>query len=190
MKTLTNFGLYFLVATFISCGSNVNTSNVSKVNTKSNKVYKQSEIGYNGNLTETMYNKIKERMSDALMEEIPSDKTIIVHFNQNAPNCLAGNESSKSFLKRTEHKMNWSAELCKLHNAVDFFVYTSDAFHKDYFKTNSAFKVDPGFFYNQVFTEHKNCAGVLIIKPNGSFHKYYGENYSEDVIGYFNQFNN
>lgn len=190
MKTLAYFVLFFLITTSISCGTKVMSSNGSKVNFRPNQVYKQTEIGYNGNLNQTMYFEVKDRMSSALQEEIPSEKTIIVHFNQNAPNCLGVNESPESFQKITENKMNWSSELCTRYNAVDYFVYTSNAFHNDYFKKNSVFKIDTGFFSEEVFTEHQNCAAVIIIKPNGSFHKYYGEDYFEDVSGFLNQFDN
>ncbi len=43
------------------------------------------------------------------------------------------------------------------------------------------FILDSGFFYENVFTEHQNCEAFLIIKPNGDFHKFYGEDYYTEV---------
>ena len=47
------------------------------------------------------------------------------------------------------------------------------------------FIIDSGFFYENVFTEHQNCAGFLIIKPNGDFYKQYGEDYYSEVKAFF-----
>ena len=50
-------------------------------------------------------------------------------------------------------------------------------FFRDDFSESPSFVADNGFFYNIVFTEHNICKGFFILKPNGHFYKYYGEDY-------------
>lgn len=42
------------------------------------------------------------------------------------------------------------------------------------------------FLLNRFFREEKTCYGVVLIHKNGSYQKFLGEYYQEDVVNLFN----
>jgi hypothetical protein len=48
------------------------------------------------------------------------------------------------------------------------------------------FIMDSGFFSNNIFTEREMCSAFIIIKPNGKFFKYYGEDYNTKIKDFLN----
>ena len=77
--------------------------------------------------------------------------------------------------------------MSKEHNAIYFFVYTKDAFHKDSHQNDKRFILDHGYLHKTIFTEHKNCKGIFVLKPNGEFLKYYGEDNYMDADAFLKE---
>lgn len=178
---------FLLIALFISCGSSKTSSAGYEVNTEVNSKYRESMNAYDGNLNDTEYRKIIDNLETALQAKIPKDKAVLVNFNQKAPNCITFGRSRSIAKKVTENRIRISSDITTQNNAIDFFVYTEDAFHKEIFEKKPEFMLDSGFFHENVFTEQEHCAAFLIIKPNGDFYKYYGEDYYSHVKGFLEQ---
>ena len=143
-----------------------------KVNTNFNSKYRKSKEFFTGNINKSNYKtfiRILERELDTI---IPNGKSIMINFNQRATNCHFANADITNV---TNKRIQTSSIMSKEHNAVYFFVYTKDAFHKDQHQKDKRFILDRGYFHRSVFTEHKNCKGIFVLKPNGEFLRYYGE---------------
>ncbi len=182
MNKIFKKGFYFIIITFlVSCGTNKMTINNTEVNTYPNSEYKKSRKSYSGALNKYEYNELIKKLETELKSTIPFGKSILVNFNQKAPNCISVRFSEESNYQVAKNRISISSRMSSNNNAIDFFVYTKDSFNKDIYEKLTEFKLDSGFFYDEVFTEHQNCAGFFIIKPDGTFYKYYGEDYYSDV---------
>ena len=164
----------------ISCGTNKDI-NSTKVNTYPNSKYKKSRTAYSGTLNKTEYDELIKKLETELKTTFPADKSILINFNQKAPNCINVRFSEKDNQQMTNNRIRISSRMSSNYNAIDFFVYAKDSYNKEIYEQMTEFIVDSEFFYDNVFTEHKNCAGFLIIKPNGDFYKQYGEDYYSEV---------
>jgi len=159
----------------ISCGTN------KGVNTQPNSKYKNSEKAYSGTLNNTDYNELIKKLETELTTTIPDDKSILVNFSQKAPNCISVRFSEKDNKQMVNKGIRISSRISSNNNAIDFFVYTQDSYNKETYKKMTEYILDSGFFYKNVFTEHQNCKAFIVIKPNGDFYKYYGEDYYTKV---------
>ncbi|MCV6630325.1 MAG: hypothetical protein OIF50_10785 [Flavobacteriaceae bacterium] len=164
----------------VSCGTTKGIED-SKINTAYNEAYKKSIRSYFGTLSKTDYDNIIKNLEKEWQTTLPSDKSILVHYIQNAPNCIEAGYDKRRIQSATEKGMRLSAQMCVDYNAVDFFVYAKDTYHQEYYQQMDGFRLDSGFFYEHIFTDHQNCAAFLVIKPNGDFYKYYGEDYYSQV---------
>lgn len=169
------------IVTLVSCGTNQKTIIESDVNTESNRKYHKSRKGYSGKLNNPEYQEMKGQIERELNETIPEGKSILINYEQRAPNCISLSYNDEEFSRITDKKIQFSESISSDNNAVDFFVYTNDSFHKDLHQERKEFILDSGFFYNEVFTKHKHCSAFLILKPNGTYLKFYGEDYYSQV---------
>ena len=185
MNKIFKKGAYFIFFIILtSCGTNKDI-NKPKVNTYLNSKYKKSRTNDFGKLNKTEYNELIKKLEVELKTKFPNDKSILVNYNQNAPNCISvrfGEENNRQVAK---NKISISSRISSNYNAIDFFVYTNDSYNREIYELMPEFIKDSGFFYENVFTEHQNCAGFLIIKPNGEFYKQYGEDYYSKVKAFF-----
>ncbi|TYB75860.1 hypothetical protein [Bizionia myxarmorum] len=173
--------LLLSIISIISCGTNKISTENTKVNTAPNSKYKNTIKAYSGTLSISEYKELIKKLEIELKTAIPENTSILVNFNQKAPNCIAVGLSEGTNHQVIINRLRISERMSSDNNAVDFFVYTKDAYLNEAYQVNPAFTLDSGFFYNEVFPEHQNCAGFLIIKPNGAFYKYYGEDYFTEV---------
>ena len=81
----------------------------------------------------------------------------------------------------TDNGLRISNEISAKNNAIDFFVFIKDSYNNAILSTREQFILDKGFFHNKVFTLHENCKDFFILKPDGEFMKYYGEDYYTEV---------
>ena len=169
--------LFYITVTFTvtSCVSQKTTNRNSIINTKYNEEYIASTKTLVGKLDESQYAKITTVLAKELNTVLSKDKAILINYSQKAPNCITEGHSKKNDLLVSVNGIRLSNEISKKYNAADFFVYAADTFVKDLRQEN--FILDTGFFYNNVFTLHENCKAFFILKPNGDFMKYYGEDY-------------
>ena len=175
--------LIFLIL-LISCGTNKVVNN-TKVNTYPNSKYKKSRNTYSGTLNKVEYDELIKQLEIELKTTFLSDKSILINYNQKAPNCINARFSEKENKQVANNRIRISSRMSSNYNAIDFFVYTKDSYNKEVYEQMTEFIIDSGFFYENVFTEHQNCAGFLIIKPNGDFYKQYGEDYYSEVKAFF-----
>ncbi len=185
MNKILKKGAYFIFLILItSCGTNKDVNN-TKVNTYPNSKYKKSRKAYSGTLNKTEYDELIKKLEVELKTTFPTGKTILINYNQKAPNCINARFSDKDNRQVANNRISISSRMSFSYNAIDFFVYTKDSYNKEIYEQMTEFVMDSGFFYENVFTEHQNCAGFLIIKPNGEFYKHYGEDYYSEVKAFF-----
>ncbi|MBP8791589.1 MAG: hypothetical protein KBE41_08590 [Lutibacter sp.] len=182
MNSILKKGVYFISIIFlVSCGTNKITTENKDVNTQPNSKYKESRKSYFGKLNNSEYIEMTKILETELKTKIPSNKSILVNFSQKAPNCISVGNSAKGNMQVTKNSIRISSRISSNNNTIDFFVYTEDSFNKEIYEQMTEFILDSGFFYENVFTEHQNCEAFLIIKPNGDFYKFYGEDYYTEV---------
>lgn len=186
MKIILKKGTYFfIIMTILSCNSKKILINNIEVNTYPNTEYKKSKEIFIGTLKKNEYDELVKRLETELKTSLPKDKSILINYNQRAPNCISTRFSEKVNKQIAINRVRISSRMSTNYNAIDFFVYTKDSFDKEIYEQMTEFNIDSGFFYETVFTEHENCAGFLIIKPNGDFYKRYGEDYYSEVKDFF-----
>jgi hypothetical protein len=181
LKIVTFFvGLMVL----ISCTASKD-ANYKKVNTKVNSEYKRSITSHSGTLTKTEYDELIRYLEVELKTTIPKDSSIFINYNQNAPNCMSARLSKEYNLIRAKNTVSISLKMSSDYNAISFFVYTDEAYFKEVYEQIPEFVLDSGFFYKNIFTEHQNCSGYIIIKPSGEFYKQYGEDHYSIAKAFF-----
>ena len=182
MNKILKKGAYFIsFILIISCGINKVATENKDVNTQPNSKYKKSRKAYSGTLNSSEYKELIKNLEVELKAAIPKDKTILINFSQKAPNCISVRFSEEDNKQVTNNRIRNSSIISSNNNTIDFFVYTKDSFKKEIYKKRTEFILDSGFFYENVFTKHQNCEAFFIVKPNGDFYKYYGEDYYTEV---------
>ncbi|MFK5981515.1 MAG: hypothetical protein QM499_01275 [Flavobacteriaceae bacterium] len=120
---------------------------------------------------------MKRHLEKELNTKIQEGKSILINYRQKARNCISLSLSNSNFSKFTNRGIKISSRISAENNTSDYFVYEKNAFYKNLYKEKQNFKLDSGFFYNNIFTLHETCDAFFIIKPNGNFLKYYGGDY-------------
>lgn len=178
LKKVTYFITIILV---VSCATNKVTTNTTEVNTNLNSKYRKSRKAYTGTLNKSEYDELIKMLTIELETTMPTDKAILINYNQKAPNCITFRLNEYDYEQITINGIRISSQMSSDHDAIDFFVYTKDSFYKEIYERVTEYILDSGFFYENIFTEHQNCEAFIIIKPNGAFLKYYGEDYYSKV---------
>jgi hypothetical protein len=175
--------IFFIAVVFMttSCGNIKSTKTESNINTKFNTEYKKSRKTFYGELSEKESNEIRKIIENELNSKVPDGKSILINFSQKGSNCISTGLNNKDAATVINNGIQISSRISMNNNTIDFFVYTADVFHKDVHQTKANFKLDSGFFYNNIFTLHENCEAFFILKPNGQFMKFYGEDYFSEV---------
>lgn len=175
--------LLYSISTFfiISCSSINKVNSSSKINTMLNEKYKNSRSSFYGKLNASEYIEMINELSKELKVKLSRSKAVLINYNQNAPNCILKRFDKNTVSGVTDNKIRISSRICENNNTVDFFVYSDNVFNKKLYQTKNNFKLDSGFFYNNIFVIHENCAAFFILKPDGNFMKYYGEDYYSEV---------
>jgi hypothetical protein len=178
---MTNYFKILLISTMIlmlnSCGTHSN----SEINTKPNAQYKKSRKSFSGTLNKIEYDKLVNDLERELNTKIPEGKSILIHYSQKAPNCIDVTFSQEDISNITINVVRISTRISSKNNAISYFVYSENTFHKDYYKQIDNYALDSGYFYNNIFTLHETCSAFFIIKPNGDFLKHYGSDYFTEV---------
>lgn len=165
-----------------------NLFNGKKINTNPlNNEYKNSQKFFYGELNPKDYADFKLLLEKELETEIVQEKSIFINFEQAASNCslLMG---SKSYLRQYHNSViRISNRISKENNAVDFFIYDSNSFLKIYTEENTNYKVDKGYFANEIFTLKENCEAFFILKPNGKYMICYGTDSFSYALNFLEQ---
>lgn len=174
----------FIAINLISCGMNKETGSDSKINTKPNRKYIKSRQAFEGKLDDNEYTAVLAKLSEELNTNLDSSKTILIHYHQKAPNCISMKFDQSNFSTFVDRSIATSSRVSENTNMTDFFVYAPNAYFNDLLESKSDFILDSGFFYNNIFTIHENCRAFFILKPNGNFLKYYGEDYYSEIYNF------
>jgi hypothetical protein len=174
--------LLFLITNLIAAQK----ANGVKINTVANSEYEKSRKVFKGKILEENFIQIRELIAKELKTEIPKDKTILINYFQFGKNCIDYGfpNEEKDFEDTIKNCIRLSKDICQKNNAIDFFVYSKNALLKNALEKQENFILDSGFFAKNIFTLQENCKAFLILKPNGDFIKYYGEDYYSEVEKY------
>ncbi|NGY35915.1 hypothetical protein FQU23_000115 [Flavobacterium sp. XN-5] len=174
--------IFYMILILISasCISQTTTSPTTVLNSVLNKQYIESRKSFKGKLNPQQFQEIRSLIIKELNAEIPADKSILINYSQRAPNCLSLNINNISF-SGFDRSIEISKRISKKYNTIDFFVFSEDVVNKEIYEEQKDFIKDSGFFYDNVFTLHENCEAFFILKSNGDFMKYYGEDYYSKV---------
>jgi len=183
MKNIFNLLLYLVFCIPpTSCSiQKKNTENQSSINSSINEGYNKSNKIFTGTLNDTEYNDILKILEVELNTLIPDGKSILINYGQKAPNCILFGKKERVQSKVVDNGIAISSRISSSHNAVDFFVYQKNSYFEEIFQTKKEYKLDSGFFHDNIFTLHENCSAFFLLKPNGDFLKYYGEDYFSEV---------
>lgn len=150
-------------------------------NTKLNQQQLKSRKSFVGKLNTKEYKELRNHLLNTLQIDAPEETTLVVHFFQKGINCLEYGLHEETGIHIINNVITISDRMSMQYNAKDFFVYTSDALNKNRFEEHEKFILDSGFFNNEIFTLKENCRAFFILKPDGSYMKYYGSDYFSEV---------
>lgn len=183
MNYILKAGCLLIGFLFISCGSQENIK-TNKVNTSFDSNYKESRKTFEGDLNGQEYELLKTKIEKELNVKIPQGKSILIHYRQYGSNCFLKGKGRKLKSKVMKNVFNNSAKIRTTYNVKDFFIYSNDALNKEYYEGVKEFQLDSGFFKELLFTLEENCSAFFVLKPNGEFLKYYGEDYTTEIINF------
>lgn len=179
---LLNVLIIFLVSSCKSSKDKLTREQLRVVNSSYNKKYKESKTDIiQGKLDNEKYilllNSIENEGAVSLDYKLP----VIIHFKQFGKNCIAasGRISKQEFYENNfiENYKN----LASSYDAQNLFIYTEDWLFSEIFKKIKKYKLDTGFFKNQIFKSRANCSAFFVILPSGEFYQYYGEDYFSKI---------
>jgi|SRR5699024_2781088 len=173
------FFFFALMIFFWSCSAQ--NLKEEKINTKANKAYSASVKSFTGKLNQTEYQEIRKRIETELNTEIPEGKSILINYFQNGKNCIGYGFSEESFKNTINNSQKISDRISKKYHTKDYFVYSSTAINKEKIENQQDFILDTGFFQQEIFTLQENCKAFYILKSNGEFMTFYGEDYYSEV---------
>lgn len=169
--------LCFLSITLVSCKSSKNAKNDAGVNSEFNQQYIDSRGALTGTLIDAEYKLFKDQLKKELAITIPESKSILINYRQKSNNCLGVGFKKSDVIGHIENAKEISGRLSATYNMANYFVFTEDAHYADLYSKRVNYKKDPGYFKDRIFTSNQNCSAFLLVKPNGKFMKYYGEDY-------------
>ncbi|SEA08221.1 hypothetical protein [Psychroflexus halocasei] len=176
MKNIINSLFYSVIFIFLaSCSSKKVVHGDMEINAAFNSEYAENMIAYEGQLSKNEFRSLKKKFEKELNVEIPNGKTIHIHYSQKAPNCHLMQMDKENFEDVIGNIIRITNNFTSHNDAVNLLIYHKDMFYNDIFERKAEYYLDTGFFYDNVFTDHKVCQAFMIIKPNGKFYKRHGE---------------
>ncbi|MFV0211951.1 hypothetical protein OBK22_09140 [Empedobacter falsenii] len=175
----------YLIISIINCTFGFAQNSIgSKINTKINNDFISSIKSFVGKLNPEEYKETRKEILKELKVEIPEEKAILIHFYQYGVNCYEYGLKERNALGVIQNTIKISSKISKENNTIDFFIYTSNALHKERIQGKNIFILDSGFFEKNIFTLKENCRAFFILKTNGEFMKYYGSDYFTEVSNF------
>jgi len=181
LKYLRNFK-YILLLLLICCSNKKEIYSSKSLNTVYNSEYINSVKSFYGELNKTDYENAIRAFEVELGTIIPNGNLILINYEQKGQHCISMDKNGKHYLESLERSTEISSRISSQNKTLDFFVFAKNAFANKIVEKDKYFILDSGFFYKNIFTEHDNCSAFFILKPNGKFMKYYGEDYYSKVI--------
>lgn len=171
------FSIFYFSQTFFN-GEIVNTD-------PQNRKFRKSRQFFYGQLTNQEYLDKKSLIEKELETIIPQGKSIFITYEQAAKNCSLISYGSLKNYHNLHVKI--AKHISSQNNAEPFFIFKDDSFPnvKKFTEINVNFKLDSGFFSENIFTLQENCEAFFILKPNGNYLICYGTDsfsYASDFL--------
>lgn len=154
------------------------------VNTKDNRVYVNSIKAFEGTLPLDQYKKMRSSLQRELDASFSEDLNILVHYEQRGSNCLKYDGYEKALPWAIKTLASGNKKLFRKFNTVENFVYNANSFFHKELKEVAVFRLDSGYFKENIFKLNENCSAFFLLKTNGEFIIYYGEDYMGEVLNF------
>lgn len=154
------------------------------VNTKLNRVYDKSKKSFEGTLPPNQYEKMRLSLQRELGTTFSDDLNILVHYEQRGSNCLKLDGYEKALPWALKTLASGKKKLSRKFNTAENFVYNANSFFHKELKEVDVFRLDSGYFKENVFKLNENCSAFFLLKTTGEFMIYYGEDYMGEVYNY------
>lgn len=183
MKKITLRIIYLLTAIMIaSCASSIKKNiDYKDVNVEYNDEVKNNMKHYEGTLSKNEHAALIKKLKIELQTEIPPHKSILINYYQKASNCTDIDRGKKRLERVVDSLIDITKEITSNTDALNFMVYSEEAFYKDIYERKPEYQLDSGFFHDYIFTEHELCQAFFILKPNGKFYKGYRGYYNYPI---------
>ena len=160
----------------LSCKSKKAVIIPENINSKYNQEYINSKVSIFGKLTTDNYSELISKIESSLNIKIDKSRKIYLNFQQKGKNCIrAGQNSSKINFSKT---LEISKRITSKYNTQRILSYHKNSFFNNQLSSKKIWALDSkDFLNNTVFDLKENCQAFLIIKPNGEFYKFYGEDH-------------
>ncbi|MFP4846605.1 hypothetical protein [Winogradskyella sp. PE311] len=166
---------------FTSCGANKNSIPENdlnnNINNKYNKQYRNSVDGRFGKMGSATLGQFYEALGQNLNINIDTSKTILINYLQKGDNCIVRSGDEKYEKNVLKTYKNMSDRISKIYDTKNILVLTKNSYFSKYAEDNTDWLEDNNFIKNNIFTSNKNCSGFFILRTDGKFYKYYGEDY-------------
>lgn len=169
MRLILKFVLLLFI---VSCSTSEKNIDSYEVNTKLNLQYRKSRDGKFGKINKEDLNAFYTTLQKELNVTVDTSKVLLINFMQKGRNCISQSLDPK-IITNIEGISN---RMANNYNASDLFVYTKESYIYPLEKSE-AWILDNGFVKANIFPSDQNCQGFFIIRPDGKFYKYYGEDY-------------
>ena len=182
MFILRSVVVFLLFSIITSCSSSKGIEDKNVINYKYNGRYKRSITKKDGQLSSLKYENLKLNLEKELDTIIPAGKSIIINYEQLAPNCFKYGGGLAYVQNALDYFVPKATKFANENNSVIFFVYSKESVYAPIYNTRKDSHIlDNGFFYSQIFKLHDNCSAQYVIRPDGKFLKIYGEDHFDDV---------
>lgn len=156
----------------------------TKVNKKYNRNYVKSRKTFEGNFSHETHTTIRLLMQKELNTAIPDDSHILIHYEQRASNCIAYNNYDEQSPMIIKNMADSDKTRLSKFQTIPFWVYNANSFFAEHFKDHPDYRLDSGYFKQNVFELNENCSAFFLLKSSGEFMIHYGEDYMTEVYNY------
>lgn len=173
-------GLYILIPflTFLTIGFSQNSEpNIKpiKINRKFNTDYKKSIELTTGLIDSLNLIQFQSALNKNLGISNDFTKPIAIGYVQSGYNCISNskkNNTNRNVLSRYKKSMN---ELEEDFYVDSYIIYTRNSHVRD--TPCDGCILDNDFIKANIFPSDQNCMGFFVLFTDGTFYKYYGEDY-------------
>ncbi|MEQ6123023.1 hypothetical protein AAON49_02335 [Pseudotenacibaculum sp. MALMAid0570] len=166
-----------IIAIIFMLSTIINYAQEKEVNTKPNRKYRKHQKGFYGKLNKEAYQTVMDSIEFYSGVKLSRKKKLYVNFRQKGENCVIygmKKESSKIVFSNIERI---SKRITKKYDTQNLLLFDRSSFFKDFLLKSKRWKLAPDFFEKNIFTKNKICEAFIVIRPNGEFYKYYGEDH-------------
>lgn len=149
------------------------------VNTKMNNQFVRSRKSFVGKIEPLDLKKLYNSLEKSFKTELPRNKSVLINYKQRGNNCF--DYEYESLVKVTRNIKRISNRMSETYNIQDFFVYSKEAYNRDFYESTDYYLEDFGFLRKNIFTLEEVCSAFFLVKPNGEFLKFYGTDYFSEI---------